>query len=57
MNQSGTFSAPSDTTSSEEFVDTPETDDDLNELYYLFTQETEPNTALASFFQSLLDYN
>ena len=45
--------------SSEDFVDTPEPNykTELDELFYSFTPERLLNQALASFFQSILDYN
>ena len=45
--------------SSEDFVDAlePNYETELDELFYLFTPESLLNQALASFFQSILDYN
>ena len=45
--------------SSEHFVDAlePNYETELDKLFYLFTPESLPNQALASFFQSILDYN
>ena len=59
MTQHGTFATPIETSSSssEDFVNTPNYETESDKLFYSFTPEQVPNQALASFFQNLLDYN
>ena len=62
MTQCGTFAAPTEpsSSSSEDFVDAPKPYNETNsdKLFYSSSSETgRPNQALASFFQSILDYN
>ena len=62
MTWRGTFATPTELSSlsSEDFVDTPEpyNDTESDQLFYLSSSETRQlNQALASFFQSIPDYN
>ena len=61
MTQHGTFVVPTESSSlsSEDFVDAPEPnyETESDKLFYLFTPERLPNQALATFFQTILDYN
>ena len=59
MTQRRTFAAPTETSSSssEDFVDTPNYETESDELFYSFSPEQVPNQVLASFFRNLLNYN